>query len=150
MRRSGEKRIEGSLISYSRPLCDELEVAVSRNADGAFTACLPDRHPYPAVKIAISSPSGDTLKLATLPSRFATETTRHHTRLNTAPFSFHWPPIGYSFVARRSRCGGASFHPSGHGKVARHETFTKFHEKTTAFGAASICEDKGMRDEIER
>ena len=77
------------LHSSFRPPCDELEVAVPRNADGAFAVCLPDRRSYPAVKIAISikaemptsppscprppSPSGDTLKLATLPSRFATD-----------------------------------------------------------------------------
>ena len=83
------------------------------------------------------SPSGDTLKLATLPSRFATETTHRHTRLNAAPFSFHWPPIGYSFVARRSRCGGASFQPSVLGKVSRHETFTKSHENST--GSEPCC-----------
>ena len=83
------------------------------------------------------SPSGDTLKLATLPSRFATETTHRHTRLYAAPFSFHWPPIGYSFVARRSRCGGASFQPSVLGKVSRHETFTKSHENST--GSEPCC-----------
>ena len=84
MRRSGEKHIGGSLLSSSRPPCDELKVAVPRNADGAFAAAGTVNAILDAAESLVGFPLREARKRIAVHGRRISASLRE----NTASFAF--------------------------------------------------------------